>query len=225
MSAAATDTPVPLHVALALLLSLALWHAPMQLQFMLEWTKLSESTLSGLLHLFVTGFTWLFIGLPWGIAVVFLYRFLSWRRFRTLWIVMPGALMLAAFLVNLPTMLPVAEKRFKSTTGTALPVPRSDLHTYFFGGGLADYSDIYYFRTEPAEVEKLIQALDLKITDSPDQAKSSLTRAAARTKEWGQSAPSTWPGLSIYHADRNNWFYTLATNASRTEVYLQVSCL
>lgn len=208
----------------AMLLCLALWHAPLQLSFMIEWTDWKLGTISGLMHGLFTGIPWVFVALPWIAVVLLIYRRRKWQRFRTLFILLPGLVMFVPWTASLPNMFPVADKRFLRTTQVSLPANRTDLHTFFVGGGIADYSDAYFFRTTPNEVQRLIDGMGMELTEKENHVWSHhpLERHSQR---WNTPAITSWPDHHIYARSRDGWTYLLITDGERTQVYMLVHCI
>ena len=56
---------------------------------------------------------------------------------------------------------PNPQKRFQSFAKVHLPEDTEDLRYHFSGGGLADYTDTYYFQTTPKEIDRLISEMNL----------------------------------------------------------------
>lgn len=185
-----------------------------------RWSDPIEGIASGLFHVFFTGIAWLFSGLVPGLVVASLYRWRGWRRFRTVAITATGIAALALTIAGLIFDPTTPAGRLKDFAGAELPSSARDLHTHFSGGGIADYSDYYYFRCEAADTEALIRALHLKIDES-----SSGWFEKSPFPGWPN--PTDWVGSTLYAGDRDNhsWFYYLRTDATREQVYLFIGCI
>lgn len=207
------------HFGLLLLTSFALFISACVLDQAVRWSNPFEGALNGVLQTVFTGFAWLFFILPLSLGIYGLYRWRRWERHRIIAILAPSLachlLVLAGFVFDPPT----PSHRLHRFTGAQLPSTGHNFRTHFTGGGLADVLDTYYFRCSAAETDRLISELGLKIADQYDQDKF----ATAPFPDWPQ--PSDWVGKRVYRGGREHWFYYLATDAAREQVYLLVGCL
>ncbi len=184
-----------------------------------RWSSPMEGALNGIVQTIFTWLAWLFFVLPLNLGIYGLYRWRRWERHRTLAILAPAfacvLLVLAGFAFDPPT----PAGRLRRFTGASFPLSARDLRTHFTGGGVADYSDTYYFRCSAADTKQLISALSLTPADQFDQ------DMFATPPFRGWPDPSTWTGRRVYRGGRDKWFYYLATDASQQQVYLFVGCI
>ena len=192
-----------------------------------EWTDHAKGFVAGLFHLPISAISWLLYCLPLNCLVLLLYRWKKWQRFRSFWILMPSISVLTISAASLLHSPPTAEGRFLQTTGISLPEQREATHWHFSGGGLADYFDVYYFRTRPGEVQRLIQELKLEQVDNPRGTFNSNSFKAIQ-KKWGTPNPFDWENFSLYYStsgERQEWHHCLMTTEDQTGVYVIVGCI
>ncbi len=216
MKPPATRQP-PLLLLLAV--SFALFTASFIVDQALRWTNPVDGFLNGLFHVMFTGPAWLFMGLIPGLLIQGLYRWRGWKRFRTMAIISPGLVYFVIGLSGLITSPPTAAGRLKKTGGVELPSTARDILTRFTGGGLTDYSDIYYFHCSPADTAQLIQALQLEPLELAEEKERAGQSPGPIPPGWPD--PSTWHESTTYKRwiEERGRSYTLLTDSSREQVY------
>lgn len=209
------------HLLLLLVASFVLFTGSFILDQAFRWTDPLEGIASGIFHVFFTGIAWVIYGLVPGLVTYGLYRWRGWQRFRTIAIIFPGIAVLVATVVGLFIWPTTPARRLKQFTGADLPSSVHDLRTHFAGGGVADFSDTYYFRCTPVDTDAVIRALNLQPTDRYDQQFFS----ERPYPSWPD--PSTWSGSTLYRGgrDETGWYYYLRTDVAREQVYLLVTCI
>ncbi len=215
--------PVPHQPPLLLLLavSFALFTGSFVFNQALRWTNPVDGFLNGLFHVMFTGPAWLVMGLIPGLLIHGLYRWRGWKRFRSVAIIFPGLVCFIMGLADLITSPPTAAGRLRSTGGADLPSSARDILTRFTGGGLTDYTDIYYFRCSPADTGQLIQALQLELVEE----KARVGQFPRVPPGWPD--PSTWHGSTAYERwiEERGRSYILLTDSSREQVYFFFSAM
>jgi hypothetical protein len=187
---------------------------------MLRWSDPIRGLESGVVHIGLFGVFWVLSLSIWSLVIFGLYRWRNWQRFRSQWVLLPAFLVLISFLLSLVLDPPTPPQRFSRFAKTELPATAENLKFEFLGGGIADYCDTYYFETTPEEVDRLIREIGLvedelytpsnhrfrKLPDAPD--------------------PAEWPGSRRFQKSdaHAHWFHELITDATRTRVYIQISC-
>ena len=221
---AKASEPKQLHFAILLLLSAALFVAAYAVNEAFRWTDHLQGFANALRHGPFIIMPWLVVVIPWSLLVAGLYKWRKWVKFRTHVVIAPSYMMLALAIVGLVMDPPTAAKRFESRSGIPLPDHVKNLECHFSGGGFIDYTDRYYFETTSAEVDRLIEGMDLKERE--------LYRVNQRYLFMLESLPGCpdyhdWPNARLYErADpaKSSWFYYLITDESRTQVYIMIGC-
>lgn len=212
------------HFGMLLIISFALFNLGHIVAQTLRWTDHFQGFLNGVFHIMVFGIVWCFSLLPWSLIVFGLYRWRSWKRFRTQWVLAPAVLVLLATIGGLLFQPQTPARRFKSFTKTELPMNVQNLHCHFTGGLIADYSDTYYFETTPEEVGRIIR--DMRLDEDEFYGQEYLTYTIV-SRLPGCSDFSKWEGVKLYQGwdDKEHWFYYLITDASNTKVYMVIGCI
>jgi hypothetical protein len=119
---------------------------------------------------------------------------------------------------------PTPRNRFRSFAKIELPANAGNLHFHFTGGGIADYGDTYYFETTPGEVERIIRELNLS-QDSAYGFEGNYHTSIEKIP--GCPDFHSWVGARQYRGNDadENWFYSLITNSSKTQVYMRICCI
>ncbi len=213
------DEPIeqkPMHLGIVLLISFLLFTSGFIVTETIRWTDHFRGFVNGIHHLLFFGIGWLMYGLPWYLLGCFLYRKRDWSRYRARWVLVPSALMFAVFPASLVIDPPTAAHRFKQSTQTELPGSLQELHFRFTGGGMADQSDTYYFRTTAEEMESLIKRMRLEPQNVVVTGSDSLP---------GCPDPSTWKGLREYRrvsdSEFPQWYLYLVTDETKTQAYIR----
>lgn len=182
-----------------------------------RWSDLMEGIINGAFHSIFIAIAWIFYGLIPGLIIYGLYQWRRWQRFRSVAIAFPGIATLTFAIMGIILFPTTPANRLKQFTGADLPASAYDLRAHFSGGGIADFSDNYYFRCSPTDTDTLIRALGLTPTDSSDHYLSDRPFLS-----WPD--PATWTGSKFYRGERDDgiWFYFLRTDAAREQVYLLV---
>jgi hypothetical protein len=188
-----------------------------------QWTNHWAGFQSGLVQGGFFALMWCAIYvLPWSLIIRGIYRRRQWQKFRTHWILAPSIL-IAAVLMGSLIIDPVStHQRFSSFTKTTLPENAEDLNFQLTGGGVVDYSDIYYFRTTPSEVERLIRALDLEeVSPSADMQYTGLNPLR------GSPDFTAWKGARKFEGSDETkvWYYHMITDSEGKQVYVHVGCI
>lgn len=211
------------HFGLLLLISFTLFNIGYLVDQTVRWSDHGQGFLNGVCHILFLGLEWCFTLLPWSLVVFALYRWRKWQRFRTQWVLAPAVLVLFATLGGLLLQPPTPAKRFKNFAKIELPANVQNLHCHFTGGGIADYTDTYYFETTPEEVDRIISEMHLDEDSSYGQVGStySIISPLADCPDF-----STWKGAKQYRGgdDEQHWFYYLITDTTRTKVYMMIGC-
>ena len=204
-----------LPLLLLLAVSFALFTGSYMVDQTFRWTNPVDGFLNGLFHVMITGPAWLVMGLIPGLLIQGLYRWRGWKRFRSVAIISPGLIVFMMGLAGLISSTPTAAGRLRSTGGVELPSTAHDILTRFTGGGLTDYTDIYYFRCSPPDTAQLIQALQLELAEEKER----VGQFPPIPPGWPD--PSTWHGSTVYERwiEERGRSYTLLTDSSREQVY------
>lgn len=218
------DTLKQLRGGLLLLLSFAVFNLGYIVDQTIRWSHPLHGLINGVFHILAHGMIWCLFFLPWSLGVIALYRWRKWKRFRTHWVLAPAVLVLLTSIGDLILHPQTASKRFKNSAKTELPSNAQNLHFHFSGGGLADYSDTYYFETTPEEVDRLIA--EMKLSEDENYGIEGLFYTPISPLEKYPDF-STWKDAQQYTGldDKKHWFYHLITDTSRTKVYIMVGCL
>lgn len=221
MSKADQKTSKPLHFGLLLLISFAIFNLGFIVEQTVRWSNHLEGFACGVFHVVFLGFAWCVYLLPWSLLIFVFYRWRKWRRFRAYWVLAPAVLFMLAPIGGLILYPPTPSHRFKHLAKTELPGDIQNLHFHFSGGGMADYSDTYYFETSPEEVDRLISDMGLE-EDLNFHNKRSDTSVSALP-----DCPdfTSWPDAKQYRRHDDGWFYYLITDASKSRVYILIFCI
>ena len=123
-----------------------------------------------------------------------------------------SAILLPAFglLIFIFATLPSSPERFEQITGVSFPPRYTDATFHHSGGLLTDHFHTFAFSTTPEETERLIRELQLQPAFPPQDF------APVR---------SDYPNASHYNRaePERNWFYNLATDETRTKVWISLS--
>jgi len=187
-----------------------------------KWTDQYQGFLNGCTHFFSLCKMWCFYILPWSVIIYVLYRFKKVKRFKSLCLLLAPPIITCCFHIVCVLTTPLAPgTRFQRFTKTTLPPDIRDLSYNFSGGGFENYTDLYYFRTSPVEVDRIISDLEVYIE----------TRFGKIQNLNQNSAITNFPTLSSWdnatqYIKRNDdgWYYYLATNEARDEVFLRIGC-
>jgi len=214
----------PMHFVRVLLLSFGLFNLGPMLVSIFRYTNPFHGFLNGLFHVFVFGLVWIVYLLPWSLLIYALYRWRKWSRFRIHWVLAPAILWTLLSIASLIIDPPTAKRRFLTFAGTNLPTNNQDLHRDFTGGGLTDYSDTWYFRTTPDEVDRLI--LEMKLEPDKQYGDKEISYTPIRPLT-GWPDLNAWEGAVQYQRcdEKSGWFYYLITDATRTQVYILIGCI
>lgn len=212
-----------MHLAWLFVLSFLTFFIGFTVNHTFQWTDHWAGFQSGLVQGGFFALMWCTIYvLPWSLIIRGMYRRRQWQKFRTHWILAPSIL-IAAVLMGSLIIDPVSpHQRFSSFTKTTLPENAQHLNFQLTGGGFVDYSDIYYFRTTPSEVERLIRALDLEeISPSADMQYTGLKPLR------GSPDFNAWKGARIFQGSDETkvWYYHMITDSARSQVYVMVGCI
>lgn len=211
----------PLHWWKAHFYSLFFTAGAIVIDAAVRWTDHVEGLVSGLIHGVILSSVWGVLLLPWSIAIVGIYRWAGWLRFRSYWIMVPCFLLCVTQLGGLILDPPTHRNRFERSMKTSLPEHAQALCHHFSGGGFADYSDSYYFRSFPDEIEKLISNMRLQ----RDENFETLNRFNCIKALPDAPDPALWKNASMFSRDDGLRFYHLLVNAERTEVYVYFGTL
>ncbi|MCX6995696.1 MAG: hypothetical protein NTV49_01080 [Kiritimatiellaeota bacterium] len=214
--------PERLHFGLLLLISFALFNIGPIIDQTIRWTDHLHGFINGVFHILMFGIAWYIYILPWSLVIFALYRWRKWKRFRTHWVLAPVLLAVATTLWSLIVDPPTPTNRFKRFAHAELPSNARNLHFYFSGGGIADYSDTYYFETIPEEVDRLVARMNLEKDEFYGKEDVSYTPITALP---GCPNFTAWNGAQQYRHDNKGWFYYLITDASKTQVYILIGCI
>ncbi|MBK1833610.1 hypothetical protein [Roseibacillus ishigakijimensis] len=179
--------------------------------------------------IFPYGFLWAFFCLPWVLLSAWVYHHNHWQRLRRTIVLLPSLAFLCLQMTAAVNDYPTPTKRFRDLTKIDFPETAQNIQTYFYGGGLADYGDFYYFETSATETQRLIRQLKLS---SPGRQGQDDLKFAIRTeplknlfpKAPSLSPPSAWTVHSGADEEANR-HYTLITDVSQTKVFLSVSSI
>jgi hypothetical protein len=216
-------SPPPLRLASLLFPlagSFALFTGSFVIDQAIRWTDTLDGIINGLVQTIVTGLFWMVFGLLPGLLIYSLFQWRGWQRFRTIAILSPAIAIAVLVMANLITSPPTPAHRLKNSTGAELPASAREIRTYFSGGGLHDYTDIYYFRCSAADTDALIRALNLSPIET--EVESLFLQIGPSFQSWPD--PSTWSGSTQYrgHSDDDQWSYALQTDAAREQIYLWI---
>ncbi len=217
--------PKRIHFIAVMFLSFLIIVVGMVIEQSIRWTNHFEGMVSGLFQGVVIGVAFCVIYvLPWSAIIMVIYRFGRFKRFRTQWMLAPSIVLALLLISSLITNPPNPFIRFKNFTKTELPSNAQDLEYRFSGGGLADYFDTYYFKTTPAEVDRLIANLGLHEDNYYGQ--NDMTHTIIKSLP-GCPDFKSWEGARQYKGmdERQHWFYHIITDSTRTHVYIVVGCI
>ena len=220
-----TQKPKRLHFAFLLLLSFLVFLAGFTFEQTFSWTNHLDGFMSGLIQGGMLGVAWCLIYvLPWSLIIFGLYRWRGWERFRTQWILAPSILIVILLAGSLITDPPSPANRFKRFAKTELPTNAQNINFRFRGGGFADYADTYYFKTTPVEVDRIIADLGLAEDQIYGRQGKSYTIV---TPLPGSPDFASWKSRKQFTGwdERQQWFYYLITDSTRTHVYVMIGCI
>lgn len=224
-----SDTPdthnadKPMDFGAVLVLSFIIFNTGFVIAQTLRWTNPLAGLANGLFHSIVWSVVWLMLMLPWSLGVYFFYSKKLDIRHRAQCILAPAWLMLILSLGSLILQPPTAQKRFERLANLKFPTPVEDLNTNFMGGGLADFSDTYYFKTSSSEIERIIKEKQM-VEDEPF-GKFGLFSTIIKPLK-GSPDFKNWEGVKQYRwmDERHHWFCNLITDSSKTQAYIFVGC-
>ena len=203
---------------------LSIWFGIFSLSFIIEeafrWSNPLEGLVNALFHIAFFGVFWILNFLLWSLLIVGLYRWRKWQRFRSQCVLAPALLLLLATVVSLIFNPPTAANRFSRLADAPLPADAVNLKFELRGGGIADYSDTYYFETTPEEVDRLIREIGLVEDEF-------YTPSSHRFRKLpGAPDPAGWQGSRRFRKSdaRGHWFHELITDGTKTRVYVQIMC-
>ena len=211
-----------LHISLALLMSFLVFNLGFVVDQSLRWSNHLQGFMNGIFHIMVYGIVWFVYLIPWSLIIFGLYRWKKWSRFRTAWLLTPSVLISTAIIIGLLISPPSPHKRFLRFTKTQLPSNAKELLYEFSGGGLADYSDTYYFRTTPEEIDRLITEMNLM---EDGRFKDDHYIPIHSPADWPDF--KGWNNSKLYQAssDKGWFYYYLLVNEDRNEVYVLVGSI
>jgi hypothetical protein len=203
---------------------LFIWVGIFSLSFIIQeafrWSNPLEGIFNALFHSLFLVIFWIIGFLLWSLPIYGLYHWRKWRRYRSQCVLAPVLLLLLATVVSLVFDPPTAAKRFSRFARAPLPADATNLKFELRGGGISDYSDIYYFETTPTEVDRLIREIGLVEDEFYTPSQHSFIKLP------GVPDPAEWQGSKRFQKsdDRAHWFHELITDATRTRVYILISC-
>jgi len=192
----------PLNFGIVLLISFILFNLGFLVDFAAGWSNFFLGLTSGLFYLIFFSFAWGLVILPWSVVILALHDRFKWQRFRTQWALAPAVLMLIYTIGGLIVEPQTPSQRFNKFAHTELPHNVQDLHYSFSGGGITDYTDIYYFETTPEEVDRLISEMQLEVDMSSKR--NGVIDGAIPTLD-GAPDYSTWQGTQQYQGWARWW--------------------
>ncbi|OAI57997.1 hypothetical protein AYO49_06170 [Verrucomicrobiaceae bacterium SCGC AG-212-N21] len=184
---------------------------------MFRWTNPSAGMSNAIMHLPLIALGWALIGLAPGLLIHGLYQWRGWQRFRLPAFCLPSIVLLALTIAELILHPVTPASRLKNVTGADLPGSAHDVRGHFSGGLFADRTHFFSFRCDPADTQRLIDALQLK-------------PAEGKNFDWIKHPPPRWPDPARWHgrlyfegsqADKN-WYCEVVTDAAREQVFMQV---
>lgn len=221
MDAIEPSTSKPMNLGVALLISFLLFTGGNVISETLRWTDHFKGFQNGAIHTLIFGFAWVMYGIPWYLLGCFIYRKRNWEKHEARWVIAPGALMFITVMTLLVIDPPTPAHRFKQIAETELPGNLQELHFRFTGGGIADISDRYYFKTTPDEMESLIARMRLE----------PIPFAFFGNHDTRFSLPdcpeiSSWKGVRLYSRNTGGecpeWFFYLVTDETKTQAYVWI---
>ena len=221
MNTADQVVPKCMNFGVALAISFVLFNLGFVISETIRWTDHIQGLQNGAFHILFLGFAWCMYGIPWYVLGCLIFRKRNWLRHRVSWVIAPSFLMFVFFLATLAIDPPTASHRFKQFAKTELPGNLQEFHYRFAGGGIADYSDTYYFKTTPEEMVLLIAGMRLE----PDEFYG---RHDKRYSLPGCPEVSEWKGVRQYRrvpeGEGADWFYYLVTDETKTQAYVWIGC-
>lgn len=219
-----SNQPKRMKFGMLMLISFLLFNLGYVVVQTIRWSNHLHGFMNGVYHFVYNGMTWVIFLLPWSLLVFALYRWRKWKRFRSQWVLAPAVAGMLIWMSTLITNPPTPQNRFKRLAQTELPNDIKHLKYHFSGGGFADYTDTYYFETSSEEVDRIILDMGLKHDKSYGFEGNFYT---SMTKLPDCPDFSKWEDAKLFRGndDREHWFYSLITNASKTKVYIQISCI
>lgn len=169
-------------------------------------------------YVMIFGLAWLLNIFPLNLLVLGLYRWRRWRKYRTQFVLGPSLCIFGISMLLEVFNWPTAHQLFKVETGVPLPDSAQDLRSSGEHTAMGQIRDTFYFRCNPHDTEKLIQAMHLD-EDNTGFGNSPIERPKP---DWPD--PRTWKGRRVYtHSDAKNWvFYNLVTDENQNQVYVYI---
>lgn len=213
-----------MHFSSLLLISFVVFNLGYIFDQTIRWSDHFRGFVNGVFHVLPFGLGWCIYLVPWSLLIYGLYRWGKWRRYRSRWVLAPAVLVLIVSIAALIVYPPTAKNRFKKFAKTELPADIQNLHFNFSGGGLADYSDTYYFETSLEETERIVEVMGLD--EDKHSRRSGLSHSSISILP-GCPDYSSWENARYYKrwSENGRWFYYLVTDSSKTKVYMVVGCI
>ena len=217
--------PVPRGCLLILVSWLIIW-ASNCISKMATWSDPWEGLTNGVLFGLMLGllFVPLLVVILGPIYLIVRKTRLS-ARTQSLIVLAPAILLAALQVGSLVVSPPTAGGRFQWMMGTPLPEEARDFKAHYSGGGLTDFSDMYYFSAGPAAVERLLKTRKyVRIENAHLSEESPLPMSGERPRP-GWPSPVHWSNYEVYKYATEKWYYYIITDGSHTKVFIVAGCI
>lgn len=219
MDAVEPSASKPMNLGVALLISFLLFTGGNVISETLRWTDHFKGFQNGAIHMLIFGLAWFMYGIPWYLLGCFIYRKRNWENYEARWVIAPGALMFITVMTFLVIDPPTPAHRFKQIAETELPGNLQEFHFRFKGGGIADISDTYYFKTTPDEMESLIARMRLEPIPYFGKPLDPVSLPGCPEifgwKEFRQYRRNTG-------GECPKWYFYLVTDETKTQAYVRI---
>jgi|GEM_PF-2174463 len=212
-----------------LLASFLLFNGAFVIDQAIRWTDWSAGMLSGLILSIGFAFIWVLLVLPISLAFRARYQMTSRPRRWAMVLLAPSLAWFLLIMSGLFTAPPHAASSFRRFTKADLPEDSRNFRANLWGGGIADYANIYYFETSPANIGKLILVMRLEPDRSFDPAHQVQRRHPNQSFDTLEDNLDfrTLPGTKRYYRNDSpaNRYYELFTDESGSRVIVTVSSI
>jgi len=184
-----------------------------------KWTDQYQGFLSGCSHFVPLCKIWCYYILPWSIVVYLLYRLNKLIRIKAQCLILAPVILACVYHTASVLTTPLAPNtRFQRFSKTHLPPNLQDFSYNFSGGGFDCFADLYYFRTSPREVDRLISNLQLYIETRYGKIPVKTQNSAIKDFP----TLSSWTNATQYVRFNDELSCYLATNEGRNEVFISI---
>mgnify|MGYP000032353437 CR=1 FL=1 len=232
-----TEKRKPLHFGWVLLLSFGIFHLGPLVDQTVRWSDHLRGFMNGVFHIIFYTFGWGIYLLPWSLIVYGLYRWRKWKRFRTAWTIAPAFLVWVLVIIGFVSDPPTSKGAFEKLITRPLPESVKNLNVYRSGGGVADYTYLFYFEIDPEDFDKVLSSraferLELSVNDMwMFQSSGANSSRPVYKRLLGDvsdlPSPHDWEEAEIYEIYTENrlWRYRILTDKTHRQVYFEAGCI